>query len=158
MKWLQFPVGIILTALAYSHFAQAASIQNCYASPPVASSWDYALGYTWTASRANSSILFYSVDLFDTAHGDITAGVSAGHYMSCYFSAGTWENWRPDAKNFTAAMKGNKVSGWEGERWVDTRNPGLRTIMAARIKLAKAKGCMALVGFSTQLKSWSPGH
>lgn len=45
-------------------------------------------------------------------------------------SAGTFEDWRPDASQFTAADKGAS-NGWPGESWIDTRSPNVRTIMAA---------------------------
>lgn len=45
-------------------------------------------------------------------------------------SAGTFEDWRPDASQFKAADKGAS-NGWPGEAWIDTRSNNVRTIMAA---------------------------
>jgi hypothetical protein len=59
----------------------------------------------------------------------------------CYFSAGSFENWRPDAGKFTTADKGANLDGWPGERWLDIRSANVRQIMSARLDLAKAKGC-----------------
>ncbi|WP_414691363.1 endo alpha-1,4 polygalactosaminidase [Noviherbaspirillum sp.] len=42
---------------------------------------------------------------------------------------------------FLASDKGNALSGWAGERWLDTRSANVRQIMQKRLDLAKAKGC-----------------
>jgi hypothetical protein len=61
-----------------------------------------------------------------------------------YFSAGSWEDWRPDAGAFPAAVKG-RSNGWSGERWLDIRRLDvLRPIMEARADLALAKGAQAI--------------
>jgi hypothetical protein len=45
-------------------------------------------------------------------------------------SAGTYENWRPDQANFTAADKGAALPDWPGEWWLNTRSTNVRNIMA----------------------------
>jgi hypothetical protein len=60
----------------------------------------------------------------------------------CYFSAGSWEDWRPDRGTFPAEVKGRPLAGWPGERWLDVRRRDLLgPIMEARLDLAVAKGC-----------------
>jgi hypothetical protein len=59
----------------------------------------------------------------------------------CYISAGSWENWRPDAKKYPATVLGKNYAGWAGERWVDIRRiNALAPILRARLDLCKAKG------------------
>jgi hypothetical protein len=81
------------------------------------------------------------VDLFDTPQATIASLKAAGKTVICYFSAGSYEDWRSDAAQFPAASLGRNMDGWAGEKWIDVRNSGLRTVMAARIALAKSKGC-----------------
>src|SRR5581483_990790 len=58
----------------------------------------------------------------------------------CYLSAGTWEDWRPDANTFPAFVMGNSLS-WPGERWLHIHYLDiLGPIMGARLGLCKAKG------------------
>ena len=62
----------------------------------------------------------------------------------CYISAGTWEKWRPDAKKFSAAVKG-KSNGWRQEKWLDIRQTALLLpIMQTRITMCKNKGFDAI--------------
>jgi len=59
----------------------------------------------------------------------------------CYLSAGSYENWRPDAASFPASVLG-KSNGWPGEKWLDVRRLDvLGPIMEHRLDLAVAKGC-----------------
>ncbi len=62
----------------------------------------------------------------------------------CYFSAGSYEDWRPDAGDFNSADLGNTLDGWPDERWLDIRSTNVRNIMAARLDLAAQKGCDAV--------------
>ncbi len=86
----------------------------------------------------------YDIDLFDNSAATITSLHSAGRKVICYISAGTYENWRPDASSFPAGVKGSE-NGWPGENWLDVRQVGiLGTIMGARMDLAVQKGCDAI--------------
>ena len=86
----------------------------------------------------------YDIDLFDTSAATIAGLKSAGRRVICYFSAGSYEDWRPDAATFPAATLGNPLDGWPGERWLDTRATAVRDIMKARMDLALSKGCDAI--------------
>lgn len=83
----------------------------------------------------------YDIDLFDSSTNTIAQLQASGHKVVCYFSAGSSENWRPDYAQFTAADKGKALDGWPGENWLDVRSANVRGIMAARLDLAKSKGC-----------------
>jgi Uncharacterized conserved protein len=83
----------------------------------------------------------YDIDLFDTSSATIQSLKNTGTHVICYFSAGSYENWRPDAKQFAKKDLGKNLSGWPGERWLDIRSTKVRQIMKARLDLAAAKGC-----------------
>ena len=41
--------------------------------------------------------------------------------ITCYFSAGTFEDWRDDADQFPASVIGKALPEWDGENWLDIR-------------------------------------
>ncbi|MEO5971548.1 MAG: endo alpha-1,4 polygalactosaminidase, partial [Bdellovibrionia bacterium] len=82
----------------------------------------------------------YDIDLFDNLTSTVDAIHKGGAKAICYFSAGTCENWRPDASQFPREVIGKAVKGWAGENWIDIRNATVRRIMSARLDLCKAKG------------------
>ena len=63
----------------------------------------------------------YDIDLFDTPVATIKDLQSAGSVVICYFSAGSFEPWRPDADTFSERVKGKKMDGWD-ELWLDISN------------------------------------
>jgi len=87
----------------------------------------------------------YDIDLFDAAESTIDALHNAGGYVICYFSAGSLEDWRPDAGRFPADVVGKVYEGWPGERWLDIRRrAALAPILEARLDLAVKKSCDAV--------------
>jgi hypothetical protein len=122
-------------------------------------------GTTWMWDLENSSLpttlnaQVYAVDLFDTSSAKIQEYKNAGKKVVCYFSAGSYENWRSDASQFpqdTYCGPGENCaqsihimgewceSGGNCEWWLDHRKPAVRTVMAARLQLAHDKGCDAV--------------
>ncbi len=83
----------------------------------------------------------YDIDLFDTPAKTIELLKDLGKTVICYFSAGSFENWRVDADRYSNAAKGLPLDGWPGERWLDIRSAHLRNIIINRLNLAKRKGC-----------------
>jgi len=87
----------------------------------------------------------YDVDLYATNGVTLnTAAVAAIHaagaHAVCYVDAGTWEDFRPDASEYPASVKG-KSNGWPGERWLDIRATGvLLPIIDARVAKCAAAG------------------
>jgi len=108
--------------------------------------WQPEPGTTWQWQLTEGidtsfDVAMYDIDLFDTPASVIDDLHADGRAVVCYFSAGAWEEWRPDAGDFPAVVLGDD-NGWEGERWLDIRRLDLlRQIMAARLDLAVAKGC-----------------
>ncbi|MGA2759385.1 MAG: endo alpha-1,4 polygalactosaminidase [Candidatus Cybelea sp.] len=83
----------------------------------------------------------YDLDMFDTKASVVSELHGMNRKVMCYISVGTWENWRPDAKEFPKSVLGHKDGHWKGERWLDIRQTSvLEPIMAARLALCKKKG------------------
>ncbi|MEO4048688.1 endo alpha-1,4 polygalactosaminidase [Pseudomonas sp. CAU 1711] len=104
---------------------------------PANASWHMQLdGTLRTPNR-----LVYDIDLYDTSRQSITSLKGQGRIVICYFSAGTWEDWRPDAKLFPKAAIGKALPEWPGEYWLDIRRGDVRKLLAKRLDLARSKGC-----------------
>ncbi len=86
----------------------------------------------------------YVFDLFDVSEQTIADIKNSGAKAICYFSAGTFEEWREDATDFAPEALGEPLGDWPGEYWLDTRHESVRAVMLNRIALAKAKGCDAV--------------
>jgi len=101
--------------------------------------------WQWQLSNdINSSydVELYDIDLFDTAQSTIDELHTKGKKVICYFSAGSYENWREDENKFPDLIKGNDLDGWAGEKWLDiSKLDILKPIMDARFDLAKEKRC-----------------
>ena len=109
--------------------------------------WRPAPGTSWQIQLSGPldtsfDVDMYDVDLFDTPAATIGALRAAGRRVVCYFSAGSLEDWRPDADAFPERVLGRPLVDWPGERWLDVRAfDVLGPIMEARLDLAVAKGC-----------------
>jgi hypothetical protein len=90
---------------------------------------------------ATADVAMVDADLFDLPQGTIDGLNAEGVVVICYFSAGSHEDWRPDAGDFPTGAIGDPLDGWPGERWIDHRDPELRDVMVARLDLAAEKGC-----------------
>ena len=80
-------------------------------------------------------------DLFDTTAAQVATLHRLGRRVVCYFSAGSLEDWRPDAEQFPDGVVGEPLEGWPGESWLDiSRLDVLEPLMAARLDRCAAKG------------------
>ncbi|OAA44129.1 endo alpha-1,4 polygalactosaminidase precursor [Metarhizium rileyi] len=86
----------------------------------------------------------YDLDMFDNDAATFVKLYNAGIKVICYFSAGTYEEWRSDKDKFDQADLGKPLDDWPGERWLNVSSPTVRDIMKERIKLAASKGCLAI--------------
>ncbi len=110
-----------------------------YRVPPQQASWQ--IQFT-DPLDLDLSVQVFDLDLFDTPSMVIEHLHQQGVYVMCYFSAGTWEEWRPDAAVFPQEVLGKPLEDWPGERWLDIRRLDvLAPIMEARMDLAREKGC-----------------
>jgi hypothetical protein len=90
-------------------------------------------------------VAVYDVDLVETKPAEIDALHASGRKVICYFSAGSWESFRPDANEFPAAVKGNPLDPpFADELWLDIRSTVVRDIMKKRLDLAVTKKCDAV--------------
>jgi hypothetical protein len=98
--------------------------------PPAHPTWYWQLQGIIDNSRAAA---VFDVDGFDTRSGEVRRLHAAGKHVVCYIDVGTWERWRPDAKDFPPSVLG-RPNGWPGERWLDIRQKVVRQIMARRFR------------------------
>jgi len=118
------------------HLPDPAPCPGCYA-PALRTSWQWQLQGTIDTSIA---VDMFDIDGFDSSASLIDDLHTAGSAVVCYFSAGSWEDWRPDADDFPRRVKG-RSNGWPGEKWLDIRKIGvLGPIMRARLDMCAAKG------------------
>jgi len=113
---------------------------------PAGEVWAPAPGTTWqwqiTGTVDTSlDVVMYDVDLFDLTDKVAAELEADGKTLICYFSAGSYEPWRPDAADFPEAAIGKTLEGWADERWLDVTDATVRDVMRARLELAAEKGC-----------------
>lgn len=83
----------------------------------------------------------YDIDLFDAPDSVIAELHGSGRKVICYFSAGSYEDFRDDAGEFQPADLGNTLEGFTDERWLDIRSGNVQRIMLDRLDLAVRRGC-----------------
>jgi hypothetical protein len=153
---MKLPSSVVLLLLLISTSAQSqeAIFSDGFESGDV-SAWSQAVGWIWRPAPGTSwqwqltgtidtsvDVTMYDIDLFDTSTTVIDQLRGDGRIVICYLSAGSWEDWRPDADDFPDEVLGNPLAGWPDERWLDIRQLAtLMPIMAARLDLARQKGC-----------------
>ena len=73
--------------------------------------WQPAVGTTWQwqlsgpAIDSSFDVNTYDIDLFDNQASTVAALQAQGHKVICYLSAGSWEDWRPDADQFRSGAR-----------------------------------------------------
>ena len=111
--------------------------------PPVGATWQWQLA--GLPIDTSLDVDAYDVDLFTTTDEELAALKSDGRSVICYFSAGSWEKFRPDAAEFPAAVKGKPLDApFQDELWLDIRDAEVRTLMQRRLDLAVTRGCDAV--------------
>jgi hypothetical protein len=110
--------------------------------------WRPENGTTWqiqlNAALRNPStdgIDVWDIDLFENEASAISNIQSQGTKVICYFSGGSYEDWRPDASQFPQSDIGSGLDGWEGESWININSDAIRQIMVSRLDMAAEKGC-----------------
>ncbi|MCP5274728.1 MAG: endo alpha-1,4 polygalactosaminidase [Burkholderiales bacterium] len=106
--------------------------------PPVSVSWQWQLN---GEVNPDYPVELYDIDLFDSPVSLINALKASGKKVICYFSAGSYENFREDKDRFDPAVRGDLLDGWPDEQWLDIRSPNVAEIMIERLNLALQKGC-----------------
>jgi len=109
--------------------------------------WSPTPGTTWQwqltgAIDTSFDVEMYDIDLFETPQQIIDELHQDWRIVICYFSAGSWEDFRPDRDDFPLEVLGNPLGGFPDERWLDvSRIDLLAPIMEARLDLAVTKEC-----------------
>ena len=114
--------------------------------------WQPRTGAIWQINLSNVSeikapwpnVTAFDADLFDVPKSTWQSMHDSDIASICYFSAGSWENWRPDADQFPKSVLGKPLDGWPGERWLNISSSAVRDLMAQRLDLAKSKNCTAV--------------
>jgi hypothetical protein len=106
--------------------------------PDINTTWQWQLT---GKINTNYDVDVYDIDLFDSNISVIKSIQAEGKKVICYFSAGSYEEWREDKDKFYEDILGSNLDGWEGERWLDISNPKVLEIMKLRLDLAQQKGC-----------------
>lgn len=108
--------------------------------PDAGATWQYQLSTTVESPSADG-IAIWDIDMFDNEPSSISELQNQGSRVICYFSGGSYEDWRPDRGDFDQNDIGSGLDGWEGENWIDIRSDSVRQIMVSRLELAAQKGC-----------------
>lgn len=138
MKWLIALVGIGSFIF---------SMQTSHAQEDERVIWQPTPGTTWQWQLSGDintawDVAMFDVDLVETPQEVIDQLHADGRIVICYFSAGTWENYRDDASRFPKAVIGKTLEDWPDEKWLDIRAlDTLAPIMEARLDLAVEKAC-----------------
>jgi hypothetical protein len=115
--------------------------------PPV-DRWVPALNTSWQLQLSGTIDTSLDVQMYDIdgEEGDLVPSLHArGIYVVCYFSAGSYENYRTDTDDFPDSVLGNTLAGWPDERWLDIRRIGtLAPIMRARMDRCRDDGFDAI--------------
>ena len=103
---------------------------GCYA-PALRTSWQWQLQGPIDTSV---DVEMFDVDGFEVTGATVDDLHALGSSVVCYLSAGSWEEWRPDAGRFPDSVIGNDYAGWPGEKWLDIRQIDLLApILRARL-------------------------
>lgn len=107
----------------------------------------YTVNTTWNWQLKDELDMSYEADVYvvdmfaQLQEKSIEPLHALGRDVICYFSAGTYEPWRPDAEMFAAFEIGNPHVGYPNEFWVNITNPDVVKLMINRMDIAVTLGC-----------------
>ena len=138
-------IALVFSACGGSSGGATPPTEDWY-KPVKTTTWQWQLQPEDDTDKLNTSydVNLYDIDLFETPQETIDQLHNDGKKVICYFSAGTYENWRDDAEDFPQEALGNPLDHYPNERWLDIRNDGIKPIMLERMQLAKEKKCDGL--------------
>lgn len=107
--------------------------------PKPGTTWQWQLSGT---IKTSYEVQMYDIDLVNTPQSTIDSLQARGIKVICYFSAGSYEDFRDDASAFPSAVLGKKFDDFPNEKWLDVSNyKEFASIMEKRLDLAVAKKC-----------------
>jgi hypothetical protein len=107
--------------------------------PRAGATWQIVLDYA--LNDTSTEVAVYDIDLFENPNSTIASLHALNRSVICYFSAGSYETFRPDSNQFKPSDYAKQLDGWPGEYWLNTNSSNVRNIMTERLKLAASKGC-----------------
>ena len=114
-------------------------VEGSWLRPTVNDSW------TWQLQGPlvdDYEVDWYVIDAFAPLGRDTMERLRAkGRNVLCYFSAGTYEPWRPDVHFFEPEDLAEPHPGFPDEPWLDPDDEKIMKIMANRMDMAKRIGC-----------------
>jgi hypothetical protein len=141
--------------------SSAATIKRAEAAPTVV--WQPAVGDAWQIVLGNrlklgsgdpavpANVPIFDIDLYEnTLNGTDSSIIDRLHALQkkviCYFSAGTYEDFRLDEGEFKPEDKGNPLEDphFKDELWLNLDSPNVQRIIAKRIEMASKMGCDAI--------------
>ncbi|MFD1932097.1 endo alpha-1,4 polygalactosaminidase [Nonomuraea mangrovi] len=154
MRALQILAATLLTWVAFVVVPPQAQAAAPPPPTPCPGCWKPALNTSWQWQLSSVpgepflNVTMYDIDGFNATAATVRRlhETKAGRKVVCYVSAGSYEDWRPDAAQFPASVLGAGLDEWPGERWLDIRQYGgpLGQIMRARMDMCKSKGFDAI--------------
>jgi len=146
LRWPQTALAIVsATMVACAGGADGGPTPSAPARPTASALLDVDSSWYWQLQGTPPTPPFdldvYDLDLFETEPETVAAIHDAGRLLICYFSAGSYESWRPDVDGFTDDDLGATLDGFEDERWLDIGSESVRSVMLARLDLAVELGC-----------------
>lgn len=136
-----YRLAIVLLMLGTGLIDAAGSAEAAWWRPRPGTSWQIQFSGKLDLTL---NVKVWDLDLFDTRSSTIAKLHDKGKKVICYFSAGSYEDWRSDAEKFPKKAIGDPLDDWEGEWWLDVRNGSVRQIMQKRLDLAVTKECDAV--------------
>lgn len=125
----QFPVGASWQIVLHQRLAVPPSGDF---QPDFVNVWDIDLLENTEGGADNTTILFLK-------------NLPSHPKVICYFSAGSYENWRLDwPTDFDNDNYGSPLKGWDGEYWLDIGSEAVQEVMFNRIRMAAELGCDAV--------------
>ena len=108
--------------------------------------WRPAPGTAWQWQLTGPLDLSVDVPVYEldgerTTAAEVAALHAAGRHVVCYVSAGSWEEFRPDAGRYPQEVLGERLDGFPDERWLDVRRLDvLAPLLRARLDVCRDKG------------------
>jgi hypothetical protein len=107
--------------------------------PTLDTTWQWQLSGNL---NTNHDVDLYNIDLVNTSAEQIKLLHDKDIKVICYFSAGSYEDFRPDANKFQKNIIGKQLEGWPDEKWLDiSRYEQFSDIIINRLDLAVTKNC-----------------
>jgi hypothetical protein len=134
--------------------------------PGTAWQWQLTGTVNETVLDGVSGPKMYDIDMFNAQAALITRLKAKGIYVVCYVESGDWAQARPDAGDYAPSILGKAIDGFPDEKFVNINaldSPAgptgktLRQIMAARLDMAKTKGCDGIEPDLDDLHTYNTG-